>query len=143
MPRAIYVDSGPLPDGVATNASLVSDGADLPLPPWDVFRGDSSRDLDDLTDAQLDDFRERAVPTPAAVAQDPPVLSDEARFDVPVTMISSTFTRDKVEAAIEAGVPYFAEIPRLAHFTPVELPTGHWPQLTKPEQLAEVILDAL
>jgi pimeloyl-ACP methyl ester carboxylesterase len=62
--RAVYVDSGPLPHGVATNPHLPAEGADLPLPPWDAFRTDGSRDLDGFTEAQLDDFRARAGPAP-------------------------------------------------------------------------------
>ncbi|MFI5425991.1 alpha/beta fold hydrolase [Aeromicrobium sp. UC242_57] len=68
--RAIYVDSAPLPHGMATNPDLPVDGPDLPLPPWDVFRGDGSRDLDGFDQAQLDDFRARAIPHPAAAARD-------------------------------------------------------------------------
>jgi pimeloyl-ACP methyl ester carboxylesterase len=141
--RAVYVDSGPLPAGTPTNAQLAVDGPDLPLPPWDVFRGDGSRDLDDLTDAQLDDFRSRAVPHPAAAATDPQVLSDPARYDVPVTLITSTFTREQIDAYTAAGEDYFAELPRLRDLTVVELPTGHWPQLTKPGRLGELIRDAV
>lgn len=142
--RAIYVDSGPLPHGTATNPHLPSDGPDLPLPPWDVFRADDSRDLDDFTDAQLADFRARAVPHPAAAASDPQVLSDdERRYAVPITLISSTFTRDEIDEYTRAGAAYFAELPRIRDVTIIELPTSHWPQFTKPEQLAEVIRDTI
>lgn len=138
--RAVYVDSGPLPHGTAVNPHLPVDGADLPLPPWDVFREDGSRDLDDLTEAQLDDFRARAVPHPAAAARDPQVLGDDRRYAVPITLISTTFTREEIDRYTEAGAAYFAELPKTADVTIVELPTGHWPQFSKPEQLAEVIL---
>jgi pimeloyl-ACP methyl ester carboxylesterase len=141
--RAVYVDSGPLPHGTPTNPHLPSDGPDLPLPEWDVFRGDGSHDLDDFTPAQLEDFRQRAVPHPAAAAQDPQVLSDEARYDVPITMITTTFTREQVDTYTEAGEAYFSELPKIKDVTIVELPTSHWPQFTKPEQLAEVLRDAI
>ncbi|KQV76284.1 esterase [Aeromicrobium sp. Root344] len=141
--RAVYVDSGPLPHGTPTNPHLPSDGPDLPLPEWDVFRADGSHDLDDFTDAQLADFRERAVPHPAAAAQDPQVLSNEARYAVPVTLITTTFTREQIDTYTAAGEAYFAELPKIADVTIVELPTSHWPQFTKPEQLAEVLRDAI
>ncbi len=142
--RAIYVDSGPLPHGTATNPHLPADGADLPLPPWDVFRDDGSRDLDDFTEAQLDDFRARAVPHPAAAAADPQVLSDGlGRYGVPVTLVSTTFTRDEIDSYTSSGEAFFAELPKIADVTIVELPTSHWPQFTRPELLAEVLRDAI
>lgn len=142
--RAIYVDSGPLPHGSAINPHLPAEGADLPLPPWDVFREDGSRDLNDFTEAQLADFRARAVPHPAAAARDPQVLSDDdRRYAVPITLITSTFTRDEIDEYTSSGEAYFAELPRIHDVTIVELPTGHWPQFTKAEQLAEVIRDTI
>lgn len=142
--RAVYVDSGPLPHGTAVNPHLPVDGADLPLPPWEVFREDGSRDLDDFTEAQLADFRDRAVPHPAAAARDPQVLSDDdRRYAVPITLITTTFTREEIDRYTAAGADYFAELPKIADVTIVELPTSHWPQFTKPEQLAEVILGTI
>ena len=141
--RAVYVDSGPLPHGTPTNPHLPSDGPDLPLPEWDVFREDGSHDLDDFTEAQLADFRERAVPHPAAAAQDPQILSNEARYAVPVTLITTTFTREQIDSYTAAGEDYFAELPKMQDVTIIELPTSHWPQFTKPEQLAEVLRDAI
>lgn len=102
---------------------------------WDVFRVDGARDLDD--------FRARAVPHPAGAAKDPQVLKDERRFEVPVTLISTTYTREEIDGAIAASLPYFAEIPRLRDVTIVESPTSHWPQFTKPDELASLILAQL
>ena len=141
--RAIYVDSGPLPDGAAINAGLPEQDGEIPLPAWEVFRGEGSRDLDDFTEAQLDDFRARAIPIPIGVARDPQVLGDEGRFDVPITIISTTFTRDEIDQYVAAGEDYFSELPKIKDVTIIELPTSHWPQFTKPEQLAEVLRDAI
>ena len=141
--RAIYVDSGPLPDGSAINPGLPDVDGEIPLPPWDDFRGEGSRDLADFTEAQLDDFRARAIPLPIGVARDPQVLRNEARYDVPITLITTTFTRDEIDQYVAAGEAYFSELPRTKDVTIVELPTSHWPQFTKPEQLAEVLRDAI
>ncbi|MEJ7633419.1 alpha/beta fold hydrolase [Aeromicrobium sp.] len=141
--RAIYVDSGPLPHGAAINPGLPDEDGEIPLPPWDVFREDGARDLDDFTDAQLDDFRARAIPIPIGVARDLQVLTNEARFDVPITIITTTFTREEIDQYVAAGEAYFAELPQISNVTIVELPTSHWPQFTKPEQLAEVLRDAI
>jgi pimeloyl-ACP methyl ester carboxylesterase len=141
--RAVYVDSGPLPDGVATNPALPVVDDEVPLPEWGFFREDGGRVLDDFGDEQLEAFRARTIPSPVGAAQDQQVLSDERRFAVPITMISTTFTRQEVEGAIAAGVPYFAEVPHIEDVTIVELPTGHWPQFTKPAELADAILAAV
>jgi pimeloyl-ACP methyl ester carboxylesterase len=142
--RAIYVDSGPLPHGSAVNPHLPVEGPDLPLPPWDVFREEGSRDLDDFTQDQLDDFRARAVPHPAAAARDLQVLSDDpARYDVPVTLVTTTFTPEEIQAYTAAGEPYFAELPSTRDVTVVELMTSHWPQLTRPESLADILRESI
>lgn len=141
--RAIYVDSAPLAHGDSINAGLPDVDGEIPLPPFDVFREDGARDLDDFTDAQLDDFRARAIPIPIGVARDPQVLSDTARFDVPITLISTTFTRAEIDQYVEAGESYFAEVVAIKDVTIIEMPTGHWPQFTKPEQLAEVLREQI
>jgi pimeloyl-ACP methyl ester carboxylesterase len=141
--RAIYVDSGPLPHGAAINPGLPDEDGEIPLPPWEVFREDGARDLDDFTEAQLADFRARAIPIPIGVARDTQVLADDARFDVPITLISSTLTREEIDQYLAAGEAYFSELPKIKDVTIIELPTSHWPQFTKPEQLAEVLRDAI
>lgn len=142
--RAIYVDSGPLPHGSATNAELPAAGPDLPLPPWEVFGADGSRDLRGFTEPQLAEFRARAVPHPAAAASDPQVLSDDdRRYGVPITIISTTFTRDEIQTYAESGEPYFAELLKIPDVAIVELPTSHWPQFTEPDALAAAIVAAL
>jgi pimeloyl-ACP methyl ester carboxylesterase len=138
--RAIYVDSGPTPDGVAINPGLEATGADAPLPPWEDF---DETDLRDLSDELLARFREIAVPEPVRVAHDEQHLVNPARYEVPITLISSTFSRAEIEEAIAAGIPYFTEVPLMARSTIVELPTGHWPQFTKPAELARLIVDAV
>lgn len=141
--RAIYVDSGPIPDGASVNSSLPGNEVEIPLPPWDLFREYGDSDLRDLTDEMLDDFRARAVPEPKGVACDPLSVSNPARFDVPITMISTTYSREEIDEAIRNEVPYFAELPLIHDVEIIEFPTGHWPQFSKPEDLAAHILSAL
>ena len=141
--RAIYVDSGPLPDGSSIASSLPGNDVEIPLPPWDLFRESGGADLRDLTDEMLDDFRARAVPEPRGVACDPLSVRNPARFDVPITLISTTQSREEIDEAIKSDVPYFAELPRIHDVEIVEFPTGHWPQFSKPEELAAHILATL
>jgi pimeloyl-ACP methyl ester carboxylesterase len=138
--RVIYVDSGPLGEGAAINAELPAVGDEVPLPDWNEFE---EADLTDLTDELRAAFRERAIPQPRAVAQDPQRLSNERRFDVPATVIASEFSSDQLKELIAAGHPYVAELAQLRDVEYVDLPTGHWPQFTRPADLGEAILAAV
>ena len=40
-------------------------------------------------------------------------------------------------------VPFVAELAKVRDVEYIDLPTGHWPQFTKPEQLAQAILAAV
>jgi pimeloyl-ACP methyl ester carboxylesterase len=135
--RAVYVDSGPLGEGDSINAELAADGDDFPLPPWEDF-GDA--DLVDLGDELRAAFRARAVPEPRAVASDAQHLHDERRYDVPVTIITCQFPSALLREWILAGHPYVAELARMRDVEYVDLPTGHWPQFTKPAELGRAIL---
>ncbi|WP_368498443.1 alpha/beta fold hydrolase [Herbiconiux sp. A18JL235] len=138
--RAIYVDSWPTADGVAINAELPAEGDGVPLPDWDAF---GEVDLRDLDDELREHFRQIAVPQPVRVARDEQQLSDTARYEVPITLIATTFTGEELDGYIESGHPMFAEFPPMRSVTVIELPTGHWPQLTRPRALADALLTAL
>jgi pimeloyl-ACP methyl ester carboxylesterase len=138
--RVIYVDSGPGAEGSTVNEEIAHDGVDLPLPPWSEF---GEEDLRDFTPEQLDAFAARAIPTPAHAAIDPLRLHDERRYDVPITVITSTFPRAGLEKMIADEHPFTGDVVRIRDVTIVELPTGHWPQFTKPRELAQAILDAV
>lgn len=138
--RAIYVDSGPLGEGGVINDELPDEGDDVPLPPWEFF---DDADLADLDDRLRTMFRARAVPQPKGVAKDPQRLHDERRFDVPATVIACEFPSSKLIEMIGAGHPYVAELARIRDVEYVDLPTGHWPQFTKPAELGRAILAAV
>ena len=137
--RAVYVDSGPLPDGEAVNAGLPGDDVEIPLPAWDVFEGK----LDGIDEAGLARFRARAVPQPTGTARDPQQLSDARRYDVPVTFITSTGTEAEVREAAAQGMRTFAELPLLTDVTFLELPTGHWPMFSRPADLGAALVKAI
>ncbi|MGY3379370.1 pimeloyl-ACP methyl ester carboxylesterase [Arthrobacter sp. TE12231] len=138
--RAIYVDSGPLGDGGVINDELPADGDAVPLPPWELFEDE---DLTDLTDELRAMFRARAVPEPRAVAQDRQQLSDERRYEVPATIIACEFPSSLLTRMIAEGHPYVAELGRVRDVEYVDLPTGHWPQFTRPAELGAAILAAV
>lgn len=138
--RVIYVDSAPLgPGGVINDELPVVDG-EIPLPDWNVFEDE---DLVDLTDEIREAFRAAAIPTPKAVAFDKQVLSDERRYDVPITIICCEFPSAMILAWLEGGAPFVKEIAAIKDVSYIDLPTGHWPQFTKPAELASAILSAV
>ena len=88
-------------------------------------------------------LEERAIPEPARVATDRQVLSDERRYDVPATVITCAFPSEQLKEWIAQGQPFVAELGRIHDVEYVDLPTGHWPQFSKPKELAQAILDAV
>ncbi len=138
--RVVYVDAGPLGPGQAINDELpVADGEIL-LPDWSAFTEEELHDLDDDLRAQ---FRARAVPQPAAVATDHQVLGDARRYDVPATIVCCEFTAEQIREWLAQGMPFVAELAALRHVEYVDLPTGHWPQFTRPDELAKAVLAAV
>ena len=138
--RVVYVDSGPLSDGDCINDELPVVDGEIPLPDWSVFEDADLRDLDDDLRAH---FRAIAIPQPARVASDAQQLSNPRRHDVPSTVICCEFTAADAREWIESGDPSMAELAALTDCEFVDLPTGHWPQFTKPAELGAVILAAV
>ncbi len=139
--RVVYVDTGPLVDGAALNPGLAPDAAELPLPSWDELAEQGSS-TDGLDDAALAAFRERAVPTPAPVARDAVHVTDPARFAVPATVICSSIPSAVLAELASPGPPLHTELGEIADLTWVDVPTGHWPMLSRPRELADAIAAA-
>ncbi len=135
--RAVYVDSGPLGDGGLINDELPVENGEVPLPDWSLFDAEDLVELDDDLRAA---FRARAIPTPEHVASDRQRLSDERRYDVPVTVIACEFPSATLRKWIEEEHPYVRELAKIREVDFVDLPTGHWPQFTRPADLAQAIL---
>ena len=138
--RVVYVDAGPLGDGQTINDELPVVDGEIPLPDWSEF---GEEDLRDLGDELREAFRARAIPEPAAVASDAQALADDRRYDVPATIIACEFSSRQLREWIEQGHPYVAELAAMRDVEYVDLPTGHWPQFTKPKELAQAILAAV
>jgi pimeloyl-ACP methyl ester carboxylesterase len=136
--RIVYVDTWPLPEGMANNDELpVVDGA-VPLPDWSIFDDADVRDLDEGLRARM---RADAVPEPAGTARDGQQLRDERRRGIPTTLIATSRTEAEYREWFES--PFFSELRALEDVTWVELPTGHWPQFTRPRELGEAIAAAI
>ncbi|MCI2956271.1 alpha/beta hydrolase [Agromyces atrinae] len=135
--RVVYVDSGPLADGGVINDELPVVDGEIPLPEWSIF---PDEDLVDLTDELRAELRAASIPQPARVASDAQALSDERRFDVPVTVIACEFPSSLLTEWMAGGHPYVAELARISDVELLDLPTGHWPQFTRPAELGDLIL---
>jgi pimeloyl-ACP methyl ester carboxylesterase len=138
--RVVYVDSWPLGEGRAINDELTAVDGEIPLPDWSEFPEEDLRDLDDELRGA---FRARAVPQPAAVASDPQVLADDRRYDVAATIIACEFPSEQLRQWLAQGEPSLAELAAMRDVDYVDLPTGHWPQFTRPRDLAQAILAAV
>lgn len=132
--RAVLVSGFPGGDGEALAAGYPADRGEVPFPDWSAFGDEDLADLDDDGRAAL---RARAIPFPEHVVTDPQRLTDERRYSVPVTAVATEYTTSDLRAAIVDGPdPEFAAI---EHVEYVDLPTGHWPMLTRPRELAGII----
>jgi pimeloyl-ACP methyl ester carboxylesterase len=138
--RVVYVDSGPLGEGGVINDELPAQNGEVPLPDWSLFEDEDLIDLDDELRAA---FRQRAIPTPVHVTSDPQRLSDDRRYDVPVTVIACEFPSAKLREWMEQGHPYVRELAKIRDVDYIDLPTGHWPQFTRPEELGRAILSSV
>jgi pimeloyl-ACP methyl ester carboxylesterase len=136
--RAVYVGGFPTGNGLPLVDGFPVENGEIPLPDWSAFEDE---DLADLDDAARADFRERAIPSPGHLTSDPQQLSDERRYDVPVTVVCTEFTSDMLRKWIEQGMEPVREFTKIRAVEYVDLPTGHWPQFTRPEDLARVVLD--
>ena len=134
--HAIWVDTAPVVDGAAMNPDFEGDAFPLAAA-WDEeLEGGSMRGL---TDAQLATFRERAVPQPGATVRDAVSLADDARLDVPGTIICTAFSADDYRSYAQQGVPFLQGLLEHRALDLVDLPTGHWPMWSTPVELAERI----
>ncbi|MGZ4109012.1 MAG: alpha/beta fold hydrolase [Actinomycetota bacterium] len=129
----VYVDSGP------GNGAMDPDLTDteVPMPSLDQLAAEEN--LDGLSQEQLETFRARAVPEPAGALRDAPVLTNDARLDVPTTLICTGFSSQEYQDAAKQGYAWLGGLNELHNVTYIDLPTSHWPMWSRPRELAEVI----
>jgi pimeloyl-ACP methyl ester carboxylesterase len=131
----VVLIGGLLPDDGQKYADLfpIADGR-MPFPGWEPFEGP---DTDDLSPAQLSALAASAIPVPEGVARGIVRLTDERRFDVPVTAICPEFTPAQAREWIEAGDT--PETARAKHLELIDIDSGHWPMVTRPAELAAML----
>lgn len=132
----VYVDTapgiGPLDAGF--------EGDEKPLVWSDI---EAEETLDGLSEEQKERFRERGVAVPGGVLRGSVPLTNDARRDIPSTLIATGFSSDDYRkgAAEHPEWSFLAGIPELRNATWIDLPTSHWPMWSKPRDVARIIGD--
>jgi pimeloyl-ACP methyl ester carboxylesterase len=129
----VYVDSGPGKGAIDPDF----DAIEKPLV-WTEI--EEEENLDGLSEAQLETFRQRAVPQPGGVIRAGVELTNDARLDIPSTVICTGFPSEKVKAyAAEHNPTWLAGLAELRNVAWLDLPTSHWPMWSRPRELAEIL----
>ena len=129
----VYVDSAPAKGALDHGLT----GVELPMPSLEQLAAEEN--LDGLSQEQLETFRERAVPEPAGAVREAAELTNDARLDVPSTVICTGFTSEQVKGYAKEGYAWLGGLSELRNVTYVDLPTSHWPMWSRPRELAEII----
>jgi pimeloyl-ACP methyl ester carboxylesterase len=130
----VYVDTAPGKSPLDSDFDAIEKPLD-----WDQLAEEEN--LVGLTEEQLETFRRRAVPEPGGVLRDAIELTNDARLDLPSTVICTGFTSDGYQAAAKQSYAWLAGLTEVRHVTWVDLPTSHWPMWSRPQELAAIIGD--
>ncbi|WP_127475289.1 alpha/beta fold hydrolase [Microbacterium sulfonylureivorans] len=137
--RVVFVDTVPPPDGGQISEFEVVDGV-IPFPGWDSF---DEPDVSDLDAAVREAWAARTHSVPAKVPTDPIRLDGTARHAVPVTLLMGLMDDAAFRAAVSQWGPYGAEFEAIADSEVVRLGSGHWPQFSTPDALAQALVAAI
>jgi pimeloyl-ACP methyl ester carboxylesterase len=129
----VYVDTG------AGVGAMDPEFADSELPLHTPEKLAEEENLDGLSEEQLATFRRRAVPEPGGVIREAVELTNDARLDVPTTVVCTAFTSEQYREAVAADYAFVRGLQELRDVTWRDLPTSHWPMWSKPAELAAII----
>ena len=149
--RLVYLDTAPLPDGAALidtfpaearqhierQVAELGDGWRFPMPPREELENMAS--LEGLDDDQLRLLRSRAVAQPFGTYTQPLRLKNPAREALSKVGILCSFSLAQVREMIDGGLTWAREFvgPEWQY---LELPTGHWPMFSRPEDLTALLV---
>jgi pimeloyl-ACP methyl ester carboxylesterase len=131
----VYVDSGP------GKGAMDADFAEVEKPLPSQRELAEEENLDGLSEEQLETFRQRAIPMPGGVLREGAELANDARLDIPSTMICTGYTSEQYKDAVKEGYAWLSGLTELRNVTWVDLPTSHWPMWSRPQELAAIIGD--
>ncbi|GAA4447731.1 alpha/beta hydrolase [Phytohabitans houttuyneae] len=127
----------PSGDGEVYADFLPIEAGAMPFPGWGPFEGADAADLDEQARQR---FAAAAIPVPEAVARGVVRLTDERRYDVPVLVVCPEFTPEQARGWIDGGDA--PELAKAKHLDLVDIDSGHWPMLTRPDELARLLATA-
>ena len=139
--RAIYVDSGPLEDGAAIDASATEE-VEVAAAHVGGVRGAGLEHRGHLRGRAWRSSAGARCPHPAQVVRGAVHVSDPRRFDVPATAICTSLSSEQLKPMAHGGPPFHTELGYAHDLTYVDLPTGHWPMFSRPADLAAAIAQA-
>ena len=132
----VYVDTAPGKGALEPGF----EGVDKPMI-WSEIEAEEN--LDGLDEEQKQTFRRRAVPVPGGVLRQTIELTNDARRDIPSTIICTAFSAEQYRtyAREHPEWSFLAGLPELRNLTWIDLPTSHWPMWSRPHDLARIIGD--
>jgi len=146
LSQLVYVDSAPLPDGMAMvdlfppealagmqeTVDRFGDGWRLPFPGFAALAAGSS--LDGLGDEERLLVEAKAEAQPWLTYTQPLRLSNEE----PISYGQVVIACDDMRGLVEAGVPEIMPMTQ-EPWRYIEMQTGHWPMFSAPEELAALL----
>jgi pimeloyl-ACP methyl ester carboxylesterase len=152
LATVVYLESGPVPDGVAylemespearerdqRQVAETGDGWRLAMPPWDELEQVNGASLEGLGEAERAWVRDHATDHPFGTYTQPLRLRNAAAEPLPKVLIASSFPLDQVRQLIAGGHPWFGPMAG-PEWQLLELPTGHWPMVSRPQELADLL----
>lgn len=135
----VHVGGFPSADGEPLLDGLEAEDGEVAMPDWAAIGEEAN--IADMDEAAVQCLYDEAIPVPERVLSDPVRLSDPRRLDVPATMVCPEYTVADLRGWLDSGNGP-AELAALTRVEYVDLGGGHWPQLTQPERLADLILRA-
>jgi pimeloyl-ACP methyl ester carboxylesterase len=147
-----YLDAGPVPDGtsyletqspevkqlIERRVAEEGDGWRLPMPSWEELENVYGASLEGLDEDLLESWRSRAVDQPFGTYTRPLRLESPARKAMPKLLIACSFPLEQVRELIAQDHPWFREMAG-PEWHLEELPTGHWPMFSRPDDLAVLL----
>lgn len=135
----VAVGGFPGSDGEVLLGGLPAVDGEVAMPDWAAVGEDAN--IVDFTPEALAAFYAGAIPAPEGVLTQPVPVRDPRRHEVPLVLVCPEYTAaDLAEWIAQGALP---EVAAATHRRVVDLPGGHWPQVTRPAELAEVILAAV
>jgi hypothetical protein len=129
----VYVDTAPGKGAMDPDFNA----AEKEVPTLNELR--EGENLDGLSDDQLAELQSRGVPEPGNVLREELPLTNDARLDIPSTIIATGYTSEQYREAAGEGYSWLAGIAELRNLGWVDLPTSHWPMWSRPSDLARII----